>query len=56
LEYISYEEMMEMASLGAGVMHPRSIEIGHNFKVPIYVALNTGDRPGTFIKEHSCNE
>jgi aspartate kinase len=51
LEYISYEEMMEMASLGAGVMHPRSIEIGHNFKVPIYVALNTGDRPGTFIKE-----
>ncbi|HOC07981.1 MAG: aspartate kinase [Clostridiales bacterium] len=51
LEYISYEEMMEMASLGAGVMHPRSIEIGHNYKVPIYVALNTGDRPGTFIRE-----
>jgi aspartate kinase len=51
LEFISYEEMMEMASLGAGVMHPRSIEIGHNYKVPIYVAINTGECPGTFIKE-----
>ncbi|MBA1334399.1 MAG: Aspartokinase [Firmicutes bacterium] len=51
LECISYEEMMEMASLGAGVMHPRSIEIGHKYKVPIYVAMSTGEFPGTFIKE-----
>ncbi len=51
LESISYEEMMEMASLGSGVMHPRSIEIGHNYKVPIYVAISTGECPGTFIKE-----
>lgn len=51
LECISYEEMMEMASLGAGVMHPRSIEIAHKYKVPIYVAMSTGEFPGTFIKE-----
>ena len=51
LEYISYEEMMEIASLGAGVMHPRSIEIGSNYRVPIYVAINTGESPGTYIKE-----
>jgi aspartate kinase len=51
LECISYEEMMEMASLGAGVMHPRSIEIGHKYKVPIYVAISTGEFPGTYIKE-----
>ncbi|MCK4257671.1 MAG: aspartate kinase [Halanaerobiales bacterium] len=51
LEYISYEEMMEMASLGAGVMEPRAVEIGYKFRVPIYVALSTEDIPGTYIKE-----
>ena len=51
LESISYQEMMEMASLGAAVMHPRSIEIAYNYSVPIYVAKNTGESPGTYIKE-----
>lgn len=51
LNYISYEEMLEMASSGAGVMHSRSIEIAEKFKVPVLVALNTGDVPGTMIKE-----
>lgn len=52
LPAISYEEMMEMASLGAGVMQTRSVEIGQKFGVPIYVALSTEERPGTMIKEH----
>ncbi len=52
LKAISYEEMMEMASLGAGVMQTRSVEIGQKFGVPIYVALSTEERPGTYIKEH----
>ena len=51
LEYISYEEMLEMASSGANVMHPRSIELAEKYKVPVLVALNTGDIPGTLIKE-----
>ncbi len=51
LEYISYEEMLEMASSGAGVMHSRSIEVAEKYKVPVLVALNTGDIPGTIIKE-----
>lgn len=51
LEYISYEEMLEMASSGAGVMHSRSIELAEKYKVPVLVALNTGDIPGTIIKE-----
>lgn len=51
LEYISYEEMLEMASSGAGVMHSRSIELAEKYKVPVLVALNTGDIPGTLIKE-----
>ncbi len=51
LEYISYEEMLEMASSGASVMHSRSIELAEKYKVPVLVALNTGDIPGTSIKE-----
>ena len=51
LDFISYEEMLEMASSGAGVMHSRSIEIAEKFKVPVVVALNTGEIPGTVIKE-----
>jgi len=55
LETISYEEMLEMASLGAGVMQPRSVEIGQKFGVPIYVALSTEERPGTYIKEYDVS-
>jgi len=55
LKTISYEEMMEMASLGAGVMHTRSVEIGQKFNVPIYVALSTEERPGTYIKERDAS-
>lgn len=55
LDNISYEEMMEMASLGAGVMETRAVEIGCKYNVPIYVALNSGDRKGTYIKEKDEN-
>ena len=51
LDCISYEEMLEMASSGASVMHSRSIELAEKYKVPVLVALNRGDIPGTIIKE-----
>ncbi|SKC91235.1 aspartate kinase [Maledivibacter halophilus] len=51
LDNICYEEMVEMASLGAGVMETRSIEIAQRFNVPIYVALSSEEWPGTYIKE-----
>lgn len=52
LDVISYEEMMEMASLGAGVMGPRAIEIGCKYNIPIYVASSINDVGGTYIKEY----
>lgn len=55
LDNISYEEMMEMSSLGAGVMETRAVEIGCKYNVPIYVALSSGDRKGTYIKEKDEN-
>lgn len=52
LDVISYEEMLEMASLGSGVMETRSVEIGQKYNVPIYVALSSEEWPGTYIKEY----
>ncbi len=50
---VSYDEMLELASLGAGVMHSRSIEFGKKFSVPIHVRSSFTDIPGTMIVEES---
>jgi aspartate kinase len=49
LEEISYDEMLEMASYGAKVMHPRAVEFGELFNVPIAVASSFTKNPGTLI-------
>ncbi|MBO20673.1 MAG: aspartate kinase [SAR202 cluster bacterium] len=48
LDEIGYEEMLELANYGAK-MHPRSIELGAVYQVPIYVASSFNDTPGTLI-------
>ena len=48
-DLISYDEMLELASLGAKVMHNRSVELGAIFDVPIVVASSFSDEPGTLI-------
>jgi len=50
---ISYDEMLELASLGAGVMHNRSIEFGKKYDVPILVRNSQSDAPGTMIAAES---
>lgn len=49
IEYISYEEMMELAFLGAGVMEPRAVELGFKYGVEIYVGKTLGENNGTII-------
>ncbi|MBN1488592.1 MAG: aspartate kinase [Phycisphaerae bacterium] len=49
LDTISYDEMLEMASLGAGVMHSRAIEFGKKYNVPIHVRSSLTDANGTMI-------
>jgi aspartate kinase len=49
LDQISYEEMLELASLGARVMHPRAVELGEVYGVPILVRSSFADAPGTLI-------
>ena len=49
LDQISYDEILEMASLGAGVMHGRSIEFGKKYNVIIHVRSSMSDKKGTLI-------
>jgi aspartate kinase len=49
LDEISYEEMLELANLGAGVMHPRAVELGEVYGIPILVRSSFTDAPGTLI-------
>lgn len=46
---LSYDEMLELASLGAGVMHSRSIEFAKKFRVPLRVRPSFNDGEGTLI-------
>jgi len=48
LDEIGYDEMLELANYGAK-MHPRSIELGSVYRVPIYVASSFNQTPGTLI-------
>jgi aspartate kinase len=49
IEEITYDEMLEMASLGAQVMQARSIEVAKKFNVPLHVRSSFTTNPGTMI-------
>ena len=51
MKEITYDEMLEMARLGAGVMQPRSVEMGKYFNIPIHVRSTFSSKPGTMIRE-----
>ncbi len=52
IDYILAEEMMEMASLGAGVLETRSVEIAFNNDIPLYLGKTLSDKKGTWIVPH----
>lgn len=53
LPAISYDEMIELASLGAKVMHPRAVEIGELYNMPIRVRSTFDESAGTLITRRS---
>ena len=53
LEEISYDEMLELASLGAKVMQSRSVEIAKKFGVPFEVRSSFSEEAGTMVKEET---
>jgi aspartate kinase len=55
LDEISYDEMLELASLGAKVMQSRSVEFAKKFGVIFEVRSSLNDNPGTIVKEETKN-
>lgn len=56
LQSISYDEMLELANLGAGVLHPRAVEFAKNYKVKLTVRSSMVDEEGTTIEEEAMME
>lgn len=53
LESISYDEMLELATMGAQVLHNRSVEMAKRYKVDLEVLSSMEEKPGTIIKEEA---
>ena len=51
LDEITYDEMLELASQGAGVLHNRSVELAKKFRVDLEVLSSLERKPGTKVKE-----
>lgn len=56
LAAISYDEMLELANLGAGVLHPRAVEFAKNYKIPLEVRSSMEDERGTIVEEETSME
>ncbi len=56
LAEVSFEEMLELASAGAGVLMPRSVEFGSRFNIPIHVRSSFHDSEGTWVKEETMEQ
>lgn len=53
---ITCDEMLELASLGAKVLHPRAVEIARNYGVPLVVRSSWTDQPGTWVTSSTTPE
>ena len=51
LKEITYDEMLELATLGAGVLHNRSVEMAKKYNVPLVVRSSLNESEGTVVKE-----
>ena len=55
LDRVSYEEMLELASLGAKVLQIRSVEFAMKYRVPLWVKSSFSDDPGTLVCEEDAS-
>lgn len=56
LNQVTYDEMLELANLGAGVLHPRAVEYAKNYRIPLEVRASHEDEAGTMIEEEMTME
>ncbi len=50
IDRISFDEMLELATMGAGVLHPRCVEVGKEFGTKIHVRSSFNHNPGTIVE------
>jgi aspartate kinase len=55
LERVTFEEMLELASLGSKVLHSRAVEFASKYQIPIRVLSSFSDAPGTLITSEDYN-
>jgi aspartate kinase len=55
MDTITCNEMLELASLGAAVLHPRAVEIARNYGVPLVVRSSWSDQPGTLLTSDAAS-
>ena len=53
---VTFAEMLELASAGAGVLMPRAVEFGRRFNIPIHVRSSFHDGDGTWVKEDTMEQ
>jgi aspartate kinase len=53
IDEISYDEMLELANLGAVVLHPRAVECAKQYNIPLRVRSSFTQNPGTLVKEEA---
>lgn len=53
IDQVSYEEMLELSALGAGVLETRCVEIAKNYNVPIYLAKTLSETKGTWVMKNT---
>ncbi|MBC1935257.1 aspartate kinase [Listeria grandensis] len=56
LDQVTYDEMLELANLGAGVLHPRAVEYAKNYRIPLEVRASHETEVGTMIEEEMTLE
>lgn len=55
MDKVAYDEMLEMASMGAKVLHIRSVEFAKKYKVPVWVRSTFGNDPGTLVTQEDSS-
>lgn len=56
IDAISYDEMLELANLGAGVLHPRAVEFAKHYSLALMVRSSFNTNPGTLVEEEATME
>jgi aspartate kinase len=56
LKYVAYDEMLEMASLGAKVLHSRSVEIAKKYGITLYCAATFSNEEGSYVMEENIEQ